>query len=91
MQLLFNILNRGVGMVEKLRVKAIYDDFIKNVSLTEEQIRILDMLINKETIVKIAMEIGASQRTISYEIKKLKKLYNDYYNLQLTRALLLLS
>lgn len=78
-------------MVEKLRVKAIYDDFIKNVSLTEEQIRILDMLINKETIVKIAMEIGASQRTISYEIKKLKKLYNDYYNLQLTRALLLLS
>ena len=78
-------------MVEKLRVKAIYDDFIKNVSLTEEQIRILDMLINKETIVKIAMEIGASQRTISYEIKKLKKLYNDYYNLQLTRALLLIS
>lgn len=91
MQLLFNILNRGVGMVEKLRVKAIYDDFIKNVTLTEEQKKILDMLINKETIVKIAMEIGASQRTISYEIKKLKKLYNDYYNLQLTRALLLLS
>jgi transcriptional antiterminator len=78
-------------MVEKLRVKAIYDDFIKNVTLTEEQKKILDMLINKETIVKIAMEIGASQRTISYEIKKLKKLYNDYYNLQLTRALLLLS
>lgn len=78
-------------MVEKLRVKAIYDDFIKNVTLTEEQKKILDMLINKETIVKIAMEIGASQRTISYEIKKLKKLYNDYYNLQLTRTLLLLS
>ena len=78
-------------MIEKLKVKAIYDDFIKNVTLTEEQKKILDMLINKETIVKIAMEIGASQRTISYEIKKLKKLYNDYYNLQLTRALLLLS
>lgn len=78
-------------MVEKLRVKAIYDDFIKNVTLTEEQIKILDMLINKDTIVKIAMEIGASQRTISYEIKKLKKLYNDYYNLQLTKMLLLIS
>ena len=91
MQLLFNILNRGVGMVEKLRVKAIYDDFIKNVTLTEEQKKILDMLINKETIVKIAMEIGASQRTISYEIKKLKKLYNDYYNLQLSKMLLLIS
>ena len=78
-------------MVEKLRVKAIYDDFIKNVSLTDEQIRILNMLINKDTIVKISIEIGASQRTISYEIKKIKKLYNDYYNLQLTKALLIMS
>lgn len=78
-------------MVDKLRVKAIYDDFIKSVSLTQEQIRILDMLINRETIVKISMEIGASQRTISYEIKKIKKLYNDYYNLQLSKALLLLN
>ena len=78
-------------MVEKLRVKAIYDDFVKNVSLTDEQIRILNMLINKDTIVKISIEIGASQRTISYEIKKIKKLYNDYYNLQLTKALLLMS
>lgn len=77
-------------MIEKLRVKAIYDDFIKNVSLTDEQIRILNMLINKDTIVKISIEIGASQRTISYEIKKIKKLYNDYYNLQLTKALMLI-
>jgi len=78
-------------MIEKLRVKAIYDDFIKNVSLTEEQIKILDMLIRKETIVKIAMEIGASQRTIGYEIRKIKNLYNDYYNLQLSKMLLLIS
>ena len=78
-------------MLDKLRVKAIYDDFIKNVSLTQEQIRILDMLINKDTIVKISIEIGASQRTISYEIKKIKKLYNDYCNLQLSKALLLLN
>lgn len=78
-------------MLDKLRVKAIYDDFIKNVSLTQEQKRILDMLINKDTIVKISIEIGASQRTISYEIKKIKKLYNDYYNLQLSKALLLLN
>ncbi len=77
-------------MIEKLRVKAIYDDFIKSVSLTEEQVRILDMLIQKETIVKISMEIGASQRTIGYEIRKIKNLYNDYYNLQLAKALLLM-
>ena len=77
-------------MVEKLKNKAIYDDFIRNVSLTDEQIRIIDMLIEKETIVKIAMEIGVSTRTISYEIKKLKNLYQDYVFLQTWKALLLM-
>lgn len=77
-------------MVEKLKVKAIYDDFLKNISLTEEQIKILNMLINKETIVKISIEMGMSQRSVSYEIKKIKDLYNDYYNLQLAKTLLLM-
>lgn len=77
-------------MVEKLKVKAIYDDFLKNISLTKEQIKILDMLINKETIVKIGIELGMSQRSVSYEIKKIKDLYNDYYNLQLAKTLLLM-
>ena len=77
-------------MVEKLKIKDIYEDFIKNVKLTEEQKKILDMLINKETIVKISMEIGVSERTISNEIKKLKSLYNDYVYLQTWKALLLI-
>lgn len=77
-------------MVEKLRIKSIYEDFLKNVSLTEEQIKILDMLIKKETILKISSEIGVSERTISYEIKKLKELYKNYYNLQLSKTMLLL-
>lgn len=77
-------------MIEKLRIKSIYEDFLKNVSLTEEQIKILDMLINKETILKISSEIGVSERTISYEIKKLKELYKNYYNLQLSKTMLLL-
>lgn len=78
-------------MIEKLKVKAIYNDFLANVNLTDEQIKILDMLINKESIIKISMEIGISQRTVSYEIKKLKQLYNDYYNLQISKILLLLQ
>jgi transcriptional antiterminator len=76
-------------MIEKLKIKAIYNDFLANVSLSDEQIKILDMLIKKETLVKISMEIGMSQRTVSYEIKKIKKLYDDYYNLQVTKTLLL--
>lgn len=78
-------------MVEKLRIKAIYDDFLRNVSLTDEQIRILDMLINKDTIVKISMEIGMSQRTVNYEIRKLKNIYEDYYDLQLSKTILLMK
>lgn len=78
-------------MVEKLKVKAIYEDFVKNISLTNEQIKILEMLIKRESIVKISMEIGASQRTIGYEIRKLKNLYNDYCKVQLSKTLLLIE
>lgn len=77
-------------MVEKLRVKAIYDDFIANVKLTDEQIKIIDMLIAKETIVKISMEMNMSQRAVGYEIRKLKDMFNDYVMLQTWKAMLLL-
>ena len=77
-------------MIEKLKIKAIYDDFLENVALNDEQIKILDMLLKKESIVKISMEIGVSQRTVGYEIRKIKDLYNDYHNLQITKAMLLL-
>lgn len=77
-------------MVEKLKIKAIYDDFIKNVSLTEEQVKILDMLINRDSLVKISMKIGVSQRTVGYEIRKLKNLYQDYVFMQTWKAMLLL-
>ena len=73
-------------MVEKLKIKAIYDDFLRNVHLTEEQVKIIDMLLNKETIIKMSIEMGMSQRTISYEIKKLKNLYNQYCQVQLFKA-----
>ena len=78
-------------MVEKLKVNAIYNDFISSVKLTEEQIRILDMMINKDSIVKISMEIGVSQRTVNYEIKKLKGLFEKYYNMQVFKTEVLLK
>ena len=77
-------------MIEKLKIKAIYDDFIRNVSLTEEQIKIINMLLNKDSSVKIAMEIGVSQRTVGYEIRKIKNIYQDYVFMQTWKALLLL-
>lgn len=76
-------------MVEKLKVKAIYNDFLSSVTLTEEQIKILDMMIKKETIVKISMEVGMSQRTVGYEIRKIKDLYNNYLELEIAKLKLL--
>lgn len=78
-------------MIEKLKIKAIYDDFKRNVDLTEEQIKIINMLLKKEKIIKIAMDIGVSERTVNYEIKKIKKLFEQYYHLQLFKILLLIN
>ena len=78
-------------MIEKLKIKAIYDDFKRNVDLTEEQIKIINMLLKKEKIIKIAMDIGVSERTVNYEIKKIKKLFEQYYHLQLFKMLLLIN
>lgn len=78
-------------MIRKLQVKAIYDDFLKNVNLTEEQTKLLNMYINKESRTKISMELGMSERTVGNEIAKIKKLYEDYYNLQLSKTILLMK
>lgn len=77
-------------MQEKLKIKAIYDDFLKNVSLTNEQIKILNMWLNKESMVKISQEMSMSERSVGYEIRKIKDLFEDYYKVIMTKALLLL-
>ena len=41
-------------MIEKLKIKALYNDFVNKVNLTEEQKRILNMMINKDSIVKMS-------------------------------------
>lgn len=78
-------------MIEKLRIKALYDDFVNKVKLTEEQKRILDMMINKDTIIKISLEIGVSERTIKYETKKIKQLYNNYLQMEITKMISLIN
>ena len=71
-------------ILRKHKGKYYYDE-------TDEQVKILDMLINKESVLKISLEIGVSERTIGYEIKKIKNLYKDYYNWQIARAFMLLD
>ena len=78
-------------MIEKLKIKAIYDDFVSKVKLNEEQKRILNMMLNKDKIVKISLEIGVSERTIKYEIKKIKNLYNNYLQMEITKMISLIN
>lgn len=78
-------------MVEKLRIKAIYDDFVAKVNLTDEQKRILNMMLNKDTIVKMSLEIGVSERTIKYETKKIKNLYNNYLQMEISKMISLIN
>ncbi len=78
-------------MFEKLKIKAIYDDFLNSIKLTEEQIKILDMLIQKEKIIKISLDIGLSERSVKYEIKKIKDLYKNYCEFQELKSKLLLK
>lgn len=78
-------------MIEKLRIKELYEDFTTKVNLTDEQKRILDMLIRKESTIKISMEIGVSPRTITYEIRKIKDLYNNYLQMEVVKLLSLIN
>ena len=78
-------------MIRKLQIRAIYDDFLSNVDLTDEQIKLLNMYIKRETRVKISMELGMSERTVGNEIIKLRKLFNDYCDLQVSKAILLIK
>lgn len=78
-------------MIEKLKIKALYNDFVNKVNLTDEQKRILNMMINKDSIVKMSMEIGVSQRTISAETKKIKDLYSNYLQMEITKMISLIS
>jgi len=78
-------------MIEKLKIKAIYDDFVSKVKLNEEQKKILNMMLNRDKIVKISLEIGVSERTIKYEIKKIKNLYNNYLQMEITKMISLIN
>ena len=78
-------------MIEKLKIKALYNDFVNKVNLTDEQKRILNMMINKDSIVKMSLEIGVSQRTISAETKKIKELYSNYLQMEITKMISLIS
>ena len=78
-------------MLKELCNKTIYDDFKSKTILTDEEIKILDMLILKYSLVKIAQEVCMSDRNVSRIVKDIKEKYNNYKMLELAKLDIFIS
>ena len=65
-------------MIEKLKIRDIYNDFLYKYTLTSEETEVLDMLIKKETITAIALKLNMSEPKVSIIIKRLKEYFKRY-------------
>jgi hypothetical protein len=72
-------------MIKELSNRYIYDDFINRTILTEDERKVLDRLIRKETIVKISTECGICERSVSDIIHVLKDKYSCYKQLEVAK------
>lgn len=72
-------------MVKELSNKIIYEDFKSKVILTDDETKILDMLILKYSIIKISDECNMSERNVSRIIKEIKRKYGNYKTIELAK------
>lgn len=72
-------------MIKELSNKIIFDDFINKTILTSDELKILEMLIKKYSIIKISSELSMSDRNVSRIIKDLKIKYKNYKKLELAK------
>ena len=76
-------------MKTQLAVNQIYDDFISKVILTDYEREILDKYIHGDTYVKMALDTTQSYSTVSRTINELKRKYDIYRQIELTKLTLL--
>ena len=69
-------------MIKELSNKYIYEDFIYKTKLTEDEQKVLDMLIKRWSIIKISQEICMSDRNVGRVIRDLKDKYNNYKQIE---------
>lgn len=72
-------------MFKELSNKIIYEDFRSKTVLTDEEIKILDMLLLKYSIIKIADKCNMSDRNVSRIIKEIKNKYNNYKTIEVAK------
>jgi len=73
-------------MIKELSNKIIYNDFKNKVFLTEDELKVLDMIILKESIIKISQSCSMSERSVSRIIKSLKQKYKDYKIIEIAKC-----
>lgn len=74
-------------MLEKLKVKDIYDDFLNKVTLTERQKQILNLSIQGKSPIQISMDINYSERIVHSELHKLRSLFNNYKRMEIQKTI----
>lgn len=72
-------------MKKELSIKQIYNDFISKVFLNDIEKQVLELYINKESIVKIADEISQGTATVSRIIAEIKEKYENYRKLEMAK------
>mgnify|MGYP003290631848 CR=1 FL=1 len=69
-------------MIEKLKIREIYNDFTYKFMLNDDEKNVLDLLLKRKKIVAISLELGMSEPNVSIIIKKLKNYYQKYEELE---------
>lgn len=78
-------------MYKTLSNKVIYNDFKEKVLLTDDEIKVLDMLLKRYTLVKIGMELDMSDRNVSRVVKRIKEKYEDYKKIEIAKCKIFMS
>lgn len=78
-------------MYKTLSNKVIYNDFKEKVLLTDEEIKVLDMLLKRYTLVKIGMELDMSDRNVSRVVKRIREKYEDYKKIEIAKCKIFMS
>ena len=78
-------------MLDKLKINEIYCDFVNKIMLSGQQTEILDLLLKGKSIMQISMELCIWERTISYEISKIKDLYKQYTRNEINKIVNLIT
>lgn len=72
-------------MINELSNSIIYNDFINKVKLTEDETKILNMMLSKYTLVKMSQQVHMSDRNVSRIKKDIKEKYTMYRKIEMAR------